>query len=64
MDIVSGTRKEIVKGNGSKPQSDYLTTTELDRYRSKKRAAMRNVEIVYPMTKRTSAQRLKRKISV
>jgi len=31
MGIVSGTRKEIVKGDGSKPRSGYLTTTELAR---------------------------------
>jgi len=31
MGIVSGTRKEITKGDGSKPRSGYLTTTELAR---------------------------------
>jgi hypothetical protein len=61
MGIVSCTKKAIVKGKGSKPQSDYLTTTELTRHRSRKRASLRNVEIVYPMTRRTSTQGLKRK---
>jgi len=31
MGVISDTRKEIVKGDGSKPRSGYLTTTELAR---------------------------------
>ena len=28
MDAISGTRKKGIKGDGSKPRSGYLTTTE------------------------------------
>jgi len=31
MDAISDTQKEIVKGDGSKPRSGYLTTTEFAR---------------------------------